>query len=363
MVELSNIKSICKRFQIDETIVSAASITSGHINDTFLVVASNKKQFVLQKLNTSVFTNYKGVIHNKTVVADHLNTIYNQAGFNYCSINFIKTITDEYYIEESNTVWMLMDYIEQSQIFDKALNSPMVFEAGKLYGDFIAQTRVLKSSEISETLPDFHSVPLRMTQFNAALKTATNSRKEEAKIWISLVESYSNAMCELWHLKTNNILPSRITHNDTKLSNILFSNTEPIRGLAVIDLDTVMPGLVHFDFGDSVRSICSNTTEDDTDIKNATINLEYYEAYCKGFAKKTKHMLTDLEIQYLPLGVQSIIFIMGLRFLTDFLNNDAYYKTNYDSHNLVRASNQFTLFNDALKHSEQIKTITHNAFT
>ena len=361
MEKLNALKSICDQFEISGTIHSITPITSGHINDTFLVAAS-KTNYVLQKLNTNVFTNWKGVIDNKIVISTHLKTIYDTTNSDYKTIEFVKTNSTSFYLEKDNIIWMLMIFINESQTFDKAINENLVFEAGKLYGDFIDNTQSLDSSKIVETLPDFHSVPLRLKQFESALKTASEERKQQAKTWIDLVNSHGTDMSLLWELKSNDTLPTRITHNDTKLSNILFSNSEPIHGLAVIDLDTVMPGLVHFDFGDSVRSICSNATEDDKDLENVFINLRYYEAFCNGFATKTKQLLSDLEIQYLPLGAQSIIFIMGLRFLTDFLNNDTYYKTNYYMHNLVRASNQFTLFNSVLEQIESIKTITYNSF-
>jgi thiamine kinase-like enzyme len=361
MEKLSALKSICDQFEMSGTINSINPITSGHINDTFLVSTATL-DYILQKLNTNVFTNWKAVIENKIAVSTHLKSRYENTNSGYKTVEFIKTNNHKFYLEIDNTVWMLMKYIEQSQTFDKAMDENMVFEAGMLYGDFIAKTQALDSSKIAETLPNFHSVPLRLKQFELALNTASEERKHKARAWIDLVHTNGNNMCELWELKSIGVLPTRITHNDTKLSNILFSNNNPTYGLAVIDLDTVMPGLVHFDFGDSVRSICSNTTEDDSELKNATINLNYYEAYCSGFAEKTKPLLSNLEIQFLPRGAQSIIFIMGMRFLTDFLNNDIYYKTNYELHNLVRASNQFSLFNSVLENIESIKEITYKAF-
>jgi thiamine kinase-like enzyme len=361
MEKLNLLKAICDQFEMSGTIGSVKPITSGHINDTFLV-STTTIDYVLQKLNTDVFINWKAVIENKIVVSNHLKNIYNNKYSDYNTVEFIKTNSNSFYLEKDNTIWMMMQFIKDSQTFVKAIDENLVFEAGLLYGDFIANSQTLDSSKIVETLPDFHSVPLRLKQFEFALNTASEERKQQATAWIDLVQYHGNNMCELWELKSKGVLPMRITHNDTKLSNILFSNSNPIRGLAVIDLDTVMPGLVHFDFGDSVRSICSNTTEDDNELKNATINLDFYKAYCNGFAEKTKPLLSNLEIQYLPLGAQSIIFIMGLRFLTDFLNNDIYYKTNYELHNLVRASNQFSLFKSVLDNIESIKSITYKAF-
>lgn len=356
------LKSICEHFLIRGEVVSFSTISSGHINDTFLANCSNKKKYVLQKLNTSVFKDYVNIVENKVIVSEHLNTFYKKVDSKYKSIQFIKTHKESFYLNDNSCIWMVMDYIENSQVFDKVTDEHLVFEAGKLYGNFVYSTQTLDSSKITETLPDFHSVPLRLEQFKKAIENGNSVRITHAKKWIELVNKHGSEMCELWQLKQQGVLPARITHNDTKLSNVLFSQSKPIEGLAVIDLDTVMPGLVHFDFGDSVRSICSCTTEDDNNLDNVHINLHYYQSFCKGFAIDTKRLLNQTEIQYLPLGVLTLIFIMGLRFLTDYLSNDTYYKTTYDNHNLARASNQFTLFLSALENIEEIKVITKNAF-
>lgn len=355
--------SICKKFTITDNIERLQPISSGHINDTFLAFSDNDKRYVLQKLNTAVFKNYSQVIQNKVIVSNHLSKYYSQnKASNYCSIQFIKTNEGSYYYQINNGIWMLMPFINNSQVFEKATNSNLVYEAGKLYGNFINVTKTVDKSKISETLPEFHSVPWRLKQFDNALKSATKERITVSRPWIELISKYRLPMSKLWKLKEDQVLPIRITHNDTKLSNILFSQTQPPKGLAVIDLDTVMPGLVAFDFGDSVRSICSSTTEDDANPDNVYLNLNYYDAFCKGFASETKDLLTKLEIKYLPLGVQTLIFIMGLRFLTDFLKHDTYYKIQYETHNFVRARNQFTLFTNLIENLDQVNTITQNNF-
>ncbi|WP_223034525.1 phosphotransferase enzyme family protein [Hanstruepera marina] len=352
---------ICAHFLESECIKRIEPLTSGHINDTYHIV-SEKDEYVLQRLNTHVFNNYISLIQNKVTISNYIKKFYNKNGSPYKTITVIKTKGDSFYLENNDSIWILMHYIRESQVFYKAPNKDVVFEAGKLYGNFTYATTSVDCSKISEILPDFHSVPLRLKQFEKALKLASNKRRKASQSWIDLINNYRRSMCELWKLKENNTLPRRITHNDTKLSNILFSKTDPVKGLAVIDLDTVMPGLVHFDFGDSIRSICSTATEDDDNLNKVSINLDYYNAFCMGYANETKNILTPLEISYLPLGVQTLIFIMGLRFLTDFLNNDTYYKTDYQLHNLVRASNQFTLFNSVIENLDSIKTITKQNF-
>jgi thiamine kinase-like enzyme len=357
---LEALKYIISKFQIAQPVLTVDIMVSGHINDTYLVTCSNNTKYVLQKINSQVFKNINDIISNKVIISNFLKNTYNKTGSKYLVSGFIKSKSDTYFIEVFEGSWTLMDYIPNSKTFDRAENSKQVFEAGKLFGNFIASTSTLETECIIETLPKFHSVPFRFFQFEEALKQVKTSRKTESQTLIDFVFELQEEMFQLSELKDKNTFPIRITHNDAKLSNILFDKDD--NGLTVIDLDTVMPGIVHFDFGDSIRSICSNTVEDSEDFKQTAINLKYYEAYCTGFASETIKTLTSEEITYLPLGVKTIIYIMGLRFLTDYLNNDVYYKTAFDTHNLVRAKNQMTLLKSVIENYDEIKRITYSCF-
>lgn len=354
------LKNICYQFNIEKPILNIEVLASGHINDTYLVSCCNNSNYILQRINNQVFTNLENIINNKIIVSDFLKNTYNKTDSKYQVAGFIKSKNDAFFIEANNGFWTLMEYIPNSKTIDRAENEKQVFEAGKLFGNFIASTSTLETEQITETLPKFHSVPFRFTQFEAALKNARESRKTEAQALIDYVFELQKEILVLSELKEKNNFPIRITHNDAKLSNILFDKND--NGLAVIDLDTVMPGIVHFDFGDSIRSICSNTVEDSQDLKQTTINLKFYEAYCKGFASETSNILTSEEVKYLPLGIKTLIYIMGLRFLTDFLNNDVYYKTAYENHNLIRAKNQMALLKSAIQNYDEIKRITYSNF-
>lgn len=354
------LKNIFSQFEINQPVLKIEVLASGHINDTYLIRCSNDSNYVLQKINSQVFTNLNDIILNKVIVSDYLKKSYNKTNSKYQVAGFIKSENDGFFIEAYNGCWTLMDYIPNSKTIDRAENEKQVFEAAKLFGNFIAHTSTLKAERIIETLPKFHSVPFRFFQFEEALKQAKASRKTETQELIDFVFEQQEKMFKLSELKEKDSFPSRITHNDAKLSNILFDKDD--NGLAVIDLDTVMPGIVHFDFGDSIRSICSNTVEDSEDLEQTTINLKFYEAYCQGFALETSSILTSEEIRYLPLGVKTIIYIMGLRFLTDYLNNDVYYKIAFEKHNLVRAKNQMALLKSAIQNYDEMKTITYSSF-
>lgn len=348
---------IAQQFNIESKLEKALAISSGHINDTYLVKTHSGKQYVLQKINRSVFKDIEGLISNKFLVSEHLRN----SECPYSNVTFIKTSQgDKFFRDDNNDCWMMMNYIGNSIVHEVANNRTLVYEAGKLYGDFLLRTSDLDASRLTETIPNFHSMPFRYKQFYDALKNASDEFRNLASNEIDLILNSRKEMYELSELKAKNWFPIRITHNDAKLSNILFDKND--KGLAVIDLDTVMPGIIAYDFGDSVRSICASTREDDNKLLRTGINLEFYKAFCKGFAKHTKSMITEKEIEYLPLGAKTITFIMGLRFLTDFLNCNIYYKTNYETHNLVRARNQFRMVQSIKESFSEMQSIVKDAF-
>ncbi|EGV44802.1 aminoglycoside phosphotransferase family protein [Bizionia argentinensis JUB59] len=352
---------ICGVFNIKLPLKSLETLKSGHINDTYLVTSENDDKFVIQKLNSQVFNNAKAVIANKILVCEHLRANYKKTNSPYIAVSYLKTFENNYIFHHEDGFWNVMRFIPKALTIEIAETADLAYEAGKLYGDFIGNTQTILPMSISETLKDFHSVPWRFSQFETALKQAESQRIEKATKLIAFAKQHQTEMCKLATLQADGYFPIRITHNDAKLSNILFDQNH--KGLAVIDLDTVMPGLIHYDFGDSVRSICAAAAEDETDLNKIKIDLKLYEAYCKGFALKTKSILTTEEIAFLPLSVQTIIYIMGLRFLTDFLNNDSYYKTAYDTHNFDRAVNQFTLLQSVFNNLDCIHYITKTQFT
>ncbi|WP_299886675.1 aminoglycoside phosphotransferase family protein [uncultured Lacinutrix sp.] len=359
MVE--NIIVIANQFNIEGTILEINNLNSGHINDTYLVNTNTNQHYVLQKLNGFVFKNTIDIINNKVYSSQYIEAQVEALNTPVKCTRFYKTNTGYYYYKDKNEqYWNMQNYIANSITYDKAPNAKVVFEAGKLYGSFMMLTKNIVKNKIKETLPNFHNIPIRINQFEKALSLASNDRKLNADNAIKFVLEHKKEMCRLAELKSKNTFPIRITHNDAKLANVLFDKDQ--KGLAVIDLDTVMPGIVHFDFGDSIRSICTNKEEDSNEYESIEIQLDYYEAFCKGYAFYTSKLFTDKEIEYLPLGVKTIVFIMGLRFLTDYLNNDIYYKTNYENHNLVRANNQFYLLKSVINNYDSIKQITKTAF-
>ena len=359
---LEEIKNICAQFAISSTLTTISEFNSGHINDTYLIHTNSSEKYVLQKMNADVFTAIEDVISNKVTVSNFIAAQYEKKKSAYKTIRFIKTHQQEYLLKDKNDkdYWNMMLFIPNSITYTIAKHVNMVYEAGKLFGDFIAETNTLPAEEIITTLPNFHNMASRYEQFEKALAKTSEELKQNAKVAIDFAIWVKSEMLELSILKENNTFPIRITHNDAKLSNILFDKND--KGLSVIDLDTVMQGIVHFDFGDSIRSICTNASEDETDLSKVSLNLDSFHAYCKGFAENTAEILTPKEILHLPLAGKTITFIMGLRFLTDYLNDNIYYKVTYDNHNLDRAKNQFALTQDMQKKQREITEITYQTF-
>ena len=332
--------SIYEKFVTSGSPVEATPITSGHINDTYLIKTDRDESFVLQRINSHVFSDPGSVVKNKVLVAEHIRGKPNVDPDN--AIRFVKTKEGGFFVtDETGDAWNLMDYIRDSHVFLKAPNSKIAFEAGRIFGDFLEKTADVDPSLVFETLPRFHSMSLRYEQFRESIDKSDATRKDLAADYIETANRLESDMKILEDLVAGGEIPIRVTHNDTKISNALFSTDD--HALCVIDLDTVMPGIVHFDFGDSVRSICSGADEDEKNIENIQFNSSHFEAFVKGFMQTASPVLTEKEVEGLALSCKVMTFIVGLRFLTDFLENDIYFDTAYDEHNLIRARNQFRL--------------------
>ena len=223
---MQNIKVICSQFNINTPLKLIKPLDSGHINDTYLVTQDDGLQFIVQKLNNHVFKNIEPLICNKVLISTHLKTYYEQTNSNYQTTEFLKTITGSYYYQLDDTYWNVMKFIPNCHTIERATNKNLVYEAGKLYGNFIAATQTLKTESLTETLKDFHSVPLRFSQFEKSLKNVSEERKLYSRKYIDFAFGLKNDMFLLSKLKNDNKFPIRITHNDAKLSNILFDKKQ-----------------------------------------------------------------------------------------------------------------------------------------
>lgn len=341
----NTLKAIFNQFEHNSKFSSYSELKSGHINDTYLVHTDSGRSFVLQRINHNVFHDVPNLVKNKILISKHLKSKCQNsyhANLDQRILSFVKVCDSKlYYYKENGSFWNLMVFINDSITYNIVEDNSVAFEAGKLLGNFLNLTADLDCSQLTEVLPNFHDMSFRFGQYDKALKFSSQFRFKMAEKYIDLVRVLKDEMHILQRLKESGRISIRVTHNDTKISNSLFD--EDNKGICMIDTDTVMPGIVHYDFGDAIRTICNSALEDEKDLSKVEFNLELYESYKQGFLEQIKDSLSPLEIEYLPLAVKTMIFIMGLRFLTDYLNNDIYYKTKYPEHNLDRAKNQFKL--------------------
>ena len=344
-MKVVNLKSIFNEFDHKSNYVSHSELNSGHINDTFLVKTKGPKNYILQRINQTVFKNVPGLVNNKVLTSLHLKSKYPTLSEEELSkkvLSFVKSkSTDFYYVKKGGAYWNVMIFIENSITHEIVKNQEIAYEGGKLLGEFLNNTADFDSSQLIDVIPYFHDMSFRFKQYASSLQSASKNRLQKAEKYISIVSELKEEMHILQNLKEAGEIPTRVTHNDTKISNSLFDKNN--KGICMIDTDTVMPGIIHYDFGDAIRTICNTAAEDETDLSKVEFNLEYYKAYEKGFLEKSKDSISAMGIKQLPLAAKTMIFIMALRFLTDYLNNDIYYKTNYSDHNLDRAKNQFKL--------------------
>ncbi len=336
---------ILGQFGIASSPKSIQPFGSGHINDTYLVHASESgEKYLLQRINHHVFRQVPQLMDNTKRVTDHINQKISKeekySGF--VPISVISTLGNQaYYKDQSGLYWRLMTFVPGSTSYDVASHPAQAFQAGKAFGLFQSMLKDYPASRLAITIPDFHNMESRSRNFENAVADNTVNRVNEVLAEIDFARTRQQGMGEVYALVKNKKLPERVTHNDTKLNNVLFDKTTQ-EAIAVIDLDTVMPGTVLFDFGDAIRTITNTGAEDEVNLENIRFDLNLFEAFACGYLGEAE-LLTSIEIDYLPFAGRYMTLIMGLRFLTDFLMADVYYKIKNPSHNLMRAKAQFRL--------------------
>ncbi|MDU8886989.1 phosphotransferase [Yeosuana sp. MJ-SS3] len=350
------LKNVFDKFNHQGQFDSFYELASGHINDTYFIKSRVKPNFILQRINDKVFKDVPGMIKNKIKISHHIQKKLNHLNKDELKrrvLTFVYTKDGStYFKDDYGCFWNMTIFIEDSKTFEIVENEDIAYEAGKLFGDFLKHTDDFNVSDLVEAIPNFHKMSYRYSIFDEAISNSNKVRLEKSFPYINIVNELKNEMHILENMTNMGLFKLRVTHNDTKISNALFDNEN--KGLCVIDTDTVMPGIVLFDFGDAIRTICNNATEDETNLDKVSFNFNYYYAYKNGFLETLGNSLSETEINHLPLGVKTTIFIMALRFLTDYLLGDVYYKTGYPEHNLNRAKNQFKLIESF---TEKMKSI------
>ncbi|MFG6322323.1 MAG: aminoglycoside phosphotransferase family protein [Lachnospiraceae bacterium] len=333
-------------------LVSKTPYGNGHINDTFLVrcqTADNtEKRYILQRMNHDIFKNPPQLMENMVHVTKYLRKkILSQGGDpDRETLNVLKTQGGaDCYQDSGNNYWRVFSFIENSMCLEKVENAKDFYDSGAAFGNFQRMLADYPAETLHETIPNFHNTPSRLQDFQKAVRTGDKERAALAQREISFVLDRAREASVLTDLLSEGKLPLRVTHNDTKLNNILF-DADTHKALCIIDLDTVMSGLSLYDFGDSIRFGANTGAEDETDLTKVGLDLGLFEAFTKGYLEGCKGSLTAKEIEMLPMGAKLMTYECGMRFLADFLTGDHYFKVHRVNHNLDRARTQFQLVAD-----------------
>lgn len=339
------LNAILNEFKIASQEYSFQSLTAGYINDTFLVFYEEKPLFILQRVNHNVFENIEGLMANINSAFKHLKAK------DYTQIKLIPAASGKAYVSHTSGYWRVMTYIDNSTTHDTTTEPEIAFEAGRIIGKFHTLLANEPLTQYVDTIPKFHDLELRKMQFLAALARASDEKKEIADSAIS----FSHEMLVTLATMNNGTLPQRVCHNDTKLNNILFSK-ETQKALCLIDLDTLMKGHFYFDFGDAIRTIVNTAAEDEQNHKKITFEKQLFEAFIDGLESNGRLLNKD-EIQALPYGVILMPFLHGIRALTDYLNNNIYYKVAYENQNLDRCLSLFDFTKKALINLDYMESV------
>lgn len=341
-----NFYEILKHFSIKGIIKQVIPLGHGLINDTFKVEIqdTNSTDYVLQRINSEIFEDVEGLQHNVVATTFHIKNKLVEAGTSDVDrkvLTFVPTIYGKSYYYDGKDYWRVSLFIPKSVTYD-LVNPYYSYLAGKAFGQFQSMLSDI-NVKLVETIPGFHNMELRLRQFKEAVDADVAARKSEVTDLIDSITSFSDKMCIAEQLYRRGMLPKRICHCDTKVNNMLF-DSENKEFLCIIDLDTVMPSFVFSDYGDFLRTAANTAPEDEPDISKIHFRMDIFNSFTQGYLESAKNFLTDIEIEYLPFAVSLFPYMQSVRFLTDYLNGDTYYKTSYPEHNKVRAYAQYELF-------------------
>lgn len=339
---LLQLREVILQFRSFDTCAAIAPVGAGNINDTYradIQAGGNRESWLLQRLNHRVFKDPEAVMRNIRAAAAHLER---QKDFPLRIPAPVPTRSGQWlYCDEAGNYWRVFPFYENTYAPEHLPEPAIAYEAARAYGAFLYALRGFPAEQLVETIPGFHDTERRWAVFEDVLKNDPADRAKAATAEIDALMEARPVFSRVHELKTSGALPRRVTHNDTKAGNVLI-DIQTGRAVAVIDWDTIMPGTVLSDFGDMVRTFAPDCTEDsDGPVQ---MRMEALEMLCRGFLEKTSGFLTPAERENLPLGAQWIIGEQALRFLTDYLAGDTYYKTQYPEHNLVRARNQLAFY-------------------
>lgn len=359
-----NVKRASQQFQIFGEFLSAEPYGSGHINDTYVAtydVGGTVVRYIHQRVNHNIFKNVPALMENIERVTRHIGT--KLAGSRDSSRGTLTVVPSRdgnpFHKDEDGNFWRTYLFIEKARTFDAIESPKQAYEAAKAFGRFQGMLADFPAPRLHDTIPDFHNTPSRLAALEAALSADVCGRAKLAKPELDFVMQRKAMTRELLGLNAQGLIPERITHNDTKLNNVMLDDATGL-GICVIDLDTVMPGLALYDFGDMVRTATSPVKEDEKDLSLVTMQFPMFEALARGYLESAGSFLTQTEKSHLAFSGKLITLEIGIRFLTDFLAGDTYFKVHRDGHNLDRCRTQLKLVESIEKHESAMNKLVES---
>ena len=351
-------KDVLEAFSLRGKPVLCEPCGQGHINETYHVRTDEPHDYIVQRLNTQVFPDAEGLMRNVAAVSAHLRRKCDDPRR---VVTLVPTTTGgTFYRTESGAYWRVLEFVRDGICLEQAESPEDLRQSGVAFGGFQKQLADFPAETLTEIIPGFHDTPRRYGQLRQAVEEDRAGRLRRVKREAEEYLSREGEADGLTRLHREGSLPTRVTHNDTKLNNVML-DAETKTALCVLDLDTVMPGLAANDFGDAIRFGANTALEDERDLSKVSLSLPYYEAFAEGFLGACGESLTEAELETLPLGAKLMTLECGTRFLADYLNGDVYFHVSRDGHNLDRARTQLKLVQDMERHWDEMRRIAARA--
>ena len=343
----NNLKSAIEAFNYEGEYVTYGEIKAGIINATYKITYKNggvEKHYILQKINTNVFRNPEGLMDNVSRVTAHIRAKLDENDPDYeRRVLRILTANGKYtFYDADGNCWRSYVYVDNATAHNAISDPTLFYEAGKGFGAFQKDLFDFPAEMLSETIPNFHNTKSRFDTFEEAIKNDAAGRVKDVMPEIEFVRARRDLASSIVDRLASGELPIRVTHNDTKLNNILIDD-QTKKAICVIDLDTIMPGSSLYDFGDAIRFGANTAAEDEPDTSKIDVNMDLFKLFTKGFVEECAQSFDKSEIRLLPLGALVMTYELVIRFLTDYINGDTYFKTLYPEHNIVRTRAQMKL--------------------
>lgn len=354
-MEKSELYALAYGFQLTGEIQDITTFGDGHINSTFLIT-TNLEKYILQKINSYVFKDVKSLMNNIELVTSFIKNKGKE------TLEIVKTKDNQLYKKHNDGYYRIYVFVKDTVCYQKINGDlSLVSSLGSSFGDLHHLLNDLDASLIKETIPHFHDTPHRFNNFLDALQFADKEKIEKAKEEIKFIKEQKNTYSKITDAIKEGKIKIHITHNDTKINNVLFDKTTNKYRL-VIDLDTVMPGTILYDIGDAFRGLFTGDNEDNTDTSLLKVDISIYKAFLASYIKEMKKELNEIEVSLIPFSIYLMTIECGMRFLEDYLRNNVYFAVKYENHNLIRARSQIALAKDVLNNMENLKEIVEEIY-